>query len=102
MVSLPLIQHLTAAIGRLRGRRPIAWVGFVILASCVGLIARKVVDRHLASLKASHTYSTINMHSHFGPRTMIICPDRDTRRATVPSTATEPRTSKITSVRSAK
>ena len=52
MVSLPLIQHLTAAIGRLRGRRPIAWVGFVILASCVGLIAWKVVDRHLASLKA--------------------------------------------------
>ena len=52
MVSLPLIQHLTAAIGRLRGRRPIAWAGFVILASCLGLIVWKVVDRHLASLNA--------------------------------------------------
>ena len=52
MVSLPLIQHLTAAIDRLRGRRPIAWAGFVILASCVGLIVWKVVDRHLASLNA--------------------------------------------------
>ena len=52
MVSLPLIQHLAAAIDRLRGRRPIAWAGFVILASCVGLIVWKVVDRHLASLNA--------------------------------------------------
>ena len=52
MVSLPLIDHVTTAIGRLRGRRSLAVAGCVVCASCIGLVGWRVVERHRASLRA--------------------------------------------------